>query len=113
MPKDITYLKNGTGLIVCDGLDTLMKIVNQQARQTQSAIIEGQSAGAGATLAFKEAQRATQNLNSIKAHVDALIENLIKLIDSAEHMEVDADQLDHAGITGYYQLPPTQPMGDV
>ena len=54
MPKTIKDLRNVTGLIICDGLDTVMKTVNQQARQIQSAIIEGQSAGAGATLAFGE-----------------------------------------------------------
>ena len=46
MPKTINDLRNVTGLIVYDNLDTAMRMVNQQARQIQSAIIEGQSAGA-------------------------------------------------------------------
>jgi len=112
MPKDITYLKNGTGLMVCDGCDTIMKIVNQKARQVQSAIIEGQSAGAGSTLAFNEDKRAIQNLESLKADVDLMVDNLVTLIKGVKHMEVDADQLDHAGVTGYYALPATVPMGD-
>jgi len=112
MPKDIKYLKNGTGLMVYDMCDTIMKIVNQKARQTQSAIIEGQSAGAGSTLAFNEDKRAIQNLESMKADVDIMVENMITLIKGAKHMEVDADQIENAGVEGYYQLPPAVPMGD-
>lgn len=67
MPKTIKDLRNVTGLIICDGLDTVMKTVNQQARQIQSAIIEGQSAGAGATLAFGEDAKTVKNLNSLRA----------------------------------------------
>lgn len=32
MPKDVGNLKNVTGLIVFDGLDSLMSAVNQMAR---------------------------------------------------------------------------------
>lgn len=73
MPKDVGNLKNVTGLIVFDGLDSLMSAVNQMARQIQSTIIEGQSAGAGATLAFGEDVKAIKNLESLRAMADAKI----------------------------------------
>jgi len=112
MPKTIEDLKNVTGLIVCDGLDTVMKTVNQQARQIQSAIIEGQSAGAGATLAFGEDTKTIKNLCSLKASFDARIEAMIKEIESAKEMSVDADQLEMGGVNKAYALPESIPMGD-
>lgn len=42
MPKTIKDLRNVTGLIICDGLDSVMKSVNQQARQIQSANLQEQ-----------------------------------------------------------------------
>jgi len=112
MPKTINDLRNVTGLLVCDGLDSVMKAVNQQARQIQSAIIEGQSAGAGATLAFGEDIKAIRNLTSLKATVDAKICAMVKEIEDANEMSVDADQLEMAGIGKGYSLPPAVPMGD-
>jgi len=112
MPKTINDLKNVTGLIICDGLDSLMKSVNQQARQIQSAIIEGQSAGAGATLAFGEDVKAIKNIESIKATVNTRINAMIAEIEAASEMSVDADQLEMAGVEKGYSLPPAIPMGD-
>jgi hypothetical protein len=112
MPKTIKDLRNVTGLIVCDGLDTVMRSVNQQARQIQSAIIEGQSAGAGATLAFGEDSKAIRNLCSLRATVDAKLDALISEIKGAKEMSVDADQLEMAGQDKAYALPPAIPMGD-
>jgi len=113
MPKTISDLRNVTGLIICEGLDTVMKSVNQQARQIQSAIIEGQSAGAGATLAFGEDKKAVRNLESLKATLDARICAMIAEINSAKEMSVDADQLEMAGHGKAYSLPPAIPMGDL
>lgn len=112
LPKTIQDLRNVTGLIVCDGLDTVMKTVNQQSRQIQSAIIEGQSAGAGATLAFGEDAKTIRNLESLKASVDARIMALIVEIQSAKEMSVDADQLEMGGQGKGYSLPAAIPMGD-
>jgi hypothetical protein len=112
MPKTITDLRNVTGLIVCDGLDSLMKAANQQARQIQSAIIEGQSAGAGASLAFGEDVKAIKNLHSLKASIDARICAMIKEIQDAKEMSVDADQLEMAGVGKAYALPAPVLMGD-
>jgi hypothetical protein len=112
MPKTRNDLRNVTGLIVCDGLDSVMKSVNQQARQIQSAIIEGQSAGAGATLAFGEDTKAIKNLLSLKATVDAKICTMVQEIKDAKEMSVDADQLEMAGIEKAYALPVAIPMGD-
>ncbi len=112
MPKTLEDLRNVTGLIVYDNLDAAMKIVNQQARQIQSAIIEGQSAGAGSTLAFGEDTKAIRNLESLKASFDAKIQATIDEIRSAKEMSVDADQLEMAGVGKAYSLPPAIPMGD-
>ena len=112
MPKTINDLKNVTGLMVCDGLDVTMKIVNQQARQIQSAIIEGQSAGAGATLAFGEDTKAIKNLESLRASFNSKICALIDEIKAAKEMSVDADQLEMAGVGKAYALPTAIPMGD-
>lgn len=112
MPKTINDLRNVTGLIVYDNLDTAMRLVNQQARQIQSAIIEGQSAGAGSTLAFGEDVKAIKNLESLKASFDAKIQAAIDEIRSAKEMSVDADQLEMAGVGKAYSLPPAIPMGD-
>lgn len=112
MPKTIKDLKNVTGLIICDGLDSVMKTVNQQARQIQSAIIEGQSAGAGATLAFGEDLKTIKNLNSLKASFDARICAMVKEIEDAKEMSVDADQLEMGGVEKAYALPTAIPMGD-
>lgn len=112
MPKTIKDLKNVTGLIVYDDLDVAMKIVNQQARQIQSAIIEGQSAGAGATLAFGEDAKTIRNLESLKASFDSKIQTMIDDIKNAREMSVDADQLEMGGVEKAYALPPAIPMGD-
>ena len=112
MPKTINDLRNVTGLIICDGLDIVMKTVNQQARQIQSAIIEGQSAGAGATLAFGEDAKTIKNLQSLKASVDARICAMIGEIEQAKEMSVDADQLEMGGVGKAYALPGAIPMGD-
>ena len=112
MPKTLNDLKNVTGLVVYENLDTAMKIVNQQARQIQSAIIEGQSAGAGATLAFGEDVKAIKNLESLKASFDAKIQAAIDEIKGAREMSVDADQLDMAGVGKSYALPVAVPFGD-
>ncbi len=112
MPKTIADLRNVTGLIVYDNLNTVMCLVNQQARQIQSAIIEGQSAGAGATLAFGEDTKAIRNLESLKASFDAKIQATIDEIKCAKEMSVDADQLEMAGINKAYALPSAVPMGD-
>lgn len=112
MPKTIKDLRNVTGLVVCDNLDIAMRIVNQQARQIQSAIIEGQSAGAGATLAFGEDTKAVKNLASLKASFDAKIDAAIKEIESAKEMSIDSDQLEMGGVDKAYALPGTIPMGD-
>jgi len=112
LPKTIKDLKNVTGLIVYDGLDVAMKIVNQQARQIQSAIIEGQSAGAGATLAFGEDAKTIRNLESLKASFDSKIQTMIDDIKNAREMSVDADQLEMGGVEKAYALPPAIPMGD-
>ena len=112
MPKTIKDLKNVTGLNICDGLDSVMKAVNQQARQIQSAIIEGQSAGAGATLAFGEDAKTIKNLNSLKASVNNKICAMIAEIEGAEEMSIDADQLEMGGVDKAYQLPAALPMGD-
>ena len=112
MPKDVGNLKNVTGLIVYDGLDSLMGAVNQMARQIQSTIIEGQSAGAGATLAFGEDIKAIKNLEALRAMADAKIYALIKEIECAGEMSVDADQLEMAGKGKGYSLPPAIPFGD-
>jgi hypothetical protein len=89
-----------------------MKTVNQQARQIQSAIVEGQSAGAGATLAFGEDSKTIKNLQSLKSSVDARICAMIKEIEGATEMSVDADQLEIAGVEKGYSLPGAIPMGD-
>lgn len=112
MPKTIADLKNATGLMVCDGLDVAMRVVNQQARQIQSAIIEGQSAGAGATLAFGEDTKAIKNLESLKASFDSKIDSMVSEIKAAKEMSVDADQLEMAGVGKAYSLPAAIPMGD-
>lgn len=112
MPKTIKDLRNVTGLVVCDNLDTAMRIVNQQARQIQSAIIEGQSAGAGATLAFGEDVKAIHNLESLKASFDSKIEAAICEIKKAKEMAIDADQLEMGGVEKAYALPVPVPMGD-
>ena len=112
MPKSLKDLKNVTGLIIYDGLDVLMKIANQQARQIQSAIIEGQSAGAGATLAFGEDAKTIRNLESLKASLDSKIQTMIDDIKNAKEMSVDADQLEMGGVDKAYQLPDAIQMGD-
>lgn len=112
MPKTLKDLRNVTGLVVCDNLDTAMRIVNQQARQIQSAIIEGQSAGAGATLAFGEDTKAIKNLTSLKASFDAKIDAAIKEIEGAKEMSIDSDQLEMGGIEKAYALPVAIQMGD-
>ena len=112
MPKTVADLRNVTGLVVYDNLDIAMKIVNQQARQIQSAIIEGQSAGAGATLAFGEDAKAIRNLESLRASFNAKIDAAIAEINGAKEMSVDADQLEMAGKDKAYSLPPAIQMGD-
>lgn len=112
MPKTVNDLRNVTGLVVYDNLDIVMRIVNQQARQIQSSIIEGQSAGAGATLAFGEDIKAIKNLESLRASFNAKINAAIAEIDSAKEMSVDADQLEIAGVGKAYSLPTAIPMGD-
>ena len=112
MPKTIADLRNVTGLVVCENLDIAMRIVNQQARQIQSAIIEGQSAGAGATLAFGEDVKAVKNLISLRASFDSKIDASISEINGAKEMAIDADQLEMGGIGKAYALPVPVPMGD-
>lgn len=112
MPKTLKDLRNVTGLVVCDNLDIAMRIVNQQARQIQSAIIEGQSAGAGSTLAFGEDTKAIKNLESLKASFDAKIDAAIEEIRRAKEMSIDSDQLEMGGIEKAYALPANVPMGD-
>jgi hypothetical protein len=112
MAKTINDLRNVTGLLVCDGLDSVMRAVNQQARQIQSAIIEGQSAGAGSSLAFGEDVKAIRNLESLKATVDSKLCALVDEIKGAREMSVDADQLEMAGKEKAYSLPAPIPMGD-
>lgn len=112
MPKTVADLKNVTGLIVFDGLDSLMGAVNQMARQIQSTIIEGQSAGAGATLAFGEDEKAVKNLLALKAMVDAKVCAMVAEVEGAKEMSVDADQLDMAGKGKGYSLPAAIPFGD-
>lgn len=111
MDFDITQLIEICGVLLALAA-AVIGLRKGSARQIQSAIIEGQSAGAGATLAFGEDSKTIKNLQSLKSSVDARICAMIKEIEEAKEMSVDADQLEIAGVEKGYSLPGAIPMGD-
>lgn len=52
------------------------------------------------------------HLNSLKASFDARICAMVKEIEDAKEMSVDADQLEMGGVEKAYALPTAIPMGD-
>jgi hypothetical protein len=98
MGKTLADVKNTTIKVVVDVQNAMLKAVNEQVVRAQSYMIESQSSGLASGWAIEDGDHVKKNLKAACKAVQDATEAMIGIVEGAQGMQVDGDQV---AIDGY------------
>lgn len=98
MGKTLETVNNTTIKVLVDMMNATVKAFNEQVVRAQSYMIESQSSGLAAGWAIEDGEHVKKNLMSACGAVSAATEAMIMVVEKANGMQVDGDQV---AIDGY------------
>jgi hypothetical protein len=105
MGKTLADVDNTTIKVLVDLMNAASKAFNEQMIRTQSYMIESQSSGLAAGWASEDGDHVLKNITASAEAVKAAVNAMSRIVEGAQTMQVDGDQI---AIDGY-SAPPTSP----
>ena len=93
MGKTLAEVNNTTIKVLVDMMNAAVKAFNEQIVRSQSYMIESQSSGLASGWAIEDGEHVVKNLKSACAAVRVATEAMVLVTESAQGMQVDADEL--------------------
>ncbi|MCK9568972.1 hypothetical protein M0R72_08530 [Candidatus Pacearchaeota archaeon] len=107
MGKTLATVNNTTIKVLVDMMTAATKAFNEQIVRAQSYMIESQSSGLAAGWAIEDGEHVAKNLNAASKAVDAATKAMITVVEMADGMQVDGDQVAINGYVGSGVSPDT------
>ena len=98
MGKTYADVNNTTIKVLKDMMDAAVKAFSEQIVRTESYMIESQSSGLASGWAIEDGDHVGKNLKAARAAVDTATAAMLMVVEQAEGMQVDGDQI---AINGY------------